>query len=402
MIRIWHSTKTFAEYICHNTSLRRHSLVYSKLYESDANNAKNFHKMPGHIKKILYLDAPDLIVEHDGEPIFTIESSQEAGTGHNAFQRFARIAASVENGVPALYIYPEAMFIRRQNDPRGRWDKINPNIFAAMENMMQIYEIPALLFYFPTKFPHRPTRSSKGQILDGRYPGCPDSRSAEMKKLFQIIDLIVSRILRGKQNPRLINERFVTTRRKWMQHEYVSKDGGSRRWSPETAAVEIDTAKVLKFLKKFCRNCRPEILSNRPKTVIYQTDAGVRGDPYPGALAALDYLQCRNGKTYEDRDKNLVLCWGKVEEDKREIKVISSAGRNGSVEKFIDRVKTVRSLKNRCLLANRFSSLKGKDISRYYMQVRHGCTFTKIKDIRCYAYFADAILFADGALWREG
>ena len=52
--------------------------------------------------KILYLDAPDLIVEKDNEPIFSIEVTTEAGTGHNAFQRFARIAASVENCVPSF------------------------------------------------------------------------------------------------------------------------------------------------------------------------------------------------------------------------------------------------------------------------------------------------------------
>ena len=61
--------------------------------------------MPDHIRRILYLDAPDLIVEHNNEPIFSIEITTEAGTGHNAFQRFSRIAASVENSVPAFYIY---------------------------------------------------------------------------------------------------------------------------------------------------------------------------------------------------------------------------------------------------------------------------------------------------------
>lgn len=38
------------------------------MYESDANNPRYFHTMPDHIKKILYLDTPDLIVELDLEP----------------------------------------------------------------------------------------------------------------------------------------------------------------------------------------------------------------------------------------------------------------------------------------------------------------------------------------------
>ena len=89
------------------------------MYKSDANNAKNLHSLPDHIKQILYLDAPDLIIELNSEPIFSIEVSTEAETGHNAFQRFARLAASVENNVPAFYIYPEAVIIKRQNsDPK--------------------------------------------------------------------------------------------------------------------------------------------------------------------------------------------------------------------------------------------------------------------------------------------
>ena len=119
------------------------------MYESDANNPTRFHTMPDHIRKILYLDAPDLIVEKDNEPVFSIEVTTEAGTGHNAFQRFARIAAAVENSVPAFYIYPEGAIITRKGSSPG-WDEINPLIFHALESVMSVYEIPALLYYFPS------------------------------------------------------------------------------------------------------------------------------------------------------------------------------------------------------------------------------------------------------------
>ena len=79
-----------------------------------------------------------------------MEVTTEAGTGHNAFQRFARIAAAVENSVPAFYIYPEGKIITRKGEPTGRWDEINPLIFNALEAIMSIYGIPALLYYFPT------------------------------------------------------------------------------------------------------------------------------------------------------------------------------------------------------------------------------------------------------------
>ena len=63
--RIWYSTESFADYIIANTDLTNKTYVKKKMYESDANNGKNFHAMPDHIKQILYLDAPDLIVEID-------------------------------------------------------------------------------------------------------------------------------------------------------------------------------------------------------------------------------------------------------------------------------------------------------------------------------------------------
>ena len=52
--RVWYSTEAFANYIIDHTNLKSKELVKKKMYESDANNSKNFHSMPDHIKKILY------------------------------------------------------------------------------------------------------------------------------------------------------------------------------------------------------------------------------------------------------------------------------------------------------------------------------------------------------------
>lgn len=136
MFRIWNDSERFARYMIENTALSNHKLDVSTqhLPKSDAGDPKEFHRVPDHIKEILYLDSPDLIVEANGEPLFTVEISEEAGTGHNAFQRFPRIAASVEASLPALYIYPEATFITRKTS-QG-WDELNPLIFRALESAM--------------------------------------------------------------------------------------------------------------------------------------------------------------------------------------------------------------------------------------------------------------------------
>lgn len=407
MFKVWYSTESFADFIIDHTMLKDYELEKNKMYESDANNPKNFHSLPDHIKNILYLDAPDLIVEYNSEPVFTIEVTTEAGTGHNAFQRFARIAASVENNVPAFYIYPEAAIITRENTIR--WDSINPLVFKALDDVMSIYSVPALLYYFPTDFrncsnPAESTYySTKGLMFDNNieYAGCPNHLDQNMKKMFLSIDEILKSILLsgvkdGTQN--LLSNIVIREQRDYMMKEYYSKDG-SLNSSPLTSTIEIDTKYLLDYLKKYESGDYRigRLLRNREKTIIYNVDAKFRGDPYPGCLAAIDYLKCREGKTFEDRRNNLVMVWGKAEIVDNELVVTSS--RDCSINDFVNAVKSSSS-KN--LLNKNYNQLDFSEIPRYYMQVRHGSTYSKVKHIRVYSYFADAILFEDGSVWRDG
>ena len=91
------------------------------------------------------------------------------------------------------------------------------------------------------------------------------------------------------------------------------------------------------------------------------------------------------------------MVWGKASVIENALVIESSKGT--SVNDFISDVKMCGS-KN--LLTKEYSELKNEDIPRYYMQVRHGSTYSKVKHIRVYSYFADAIIFKDGSLWRDG
>jgi len=413
MFRIWYSTQSFARYIVDHTTLAAieaaGDLELRRLYESDASNPSSFHRVPTHIKQILYLDAPDLIVELDTHPIFSVEITKEAGTGHNAFQRFGRLAAAVENGVPAFYVYPEAVYITRQTSQR--WDCINPLILKTLEQVMQIYEIPALLFYYPTDFrahaPGAPSSSPKGHRFDRHpdYVDQPDSTDPEMEQLLETIDLVINRVRSngvGAALPHLLGERKIRDRRNWMQEEYGAKGGPSRTWSPETAAELVPTSALISYLRQYAgaEYAFSGFLTRRPQTLIYKVNAKFRGDPYPGALAALDYLRCRSGKTYEERDLNLAMAWGQFGFSNGTITLRGDAHR--SIDRFVDAVRGLYSDPNRVLLSRSYNELRPEEIPRYFMQVRFGTTFTKRKEVRVYAYFCDAILFPDGALWREG
>ena len=407
MFKVWYSTESFADFIIDNTVLKEFELEKNKMYESDANNPINFHTLPDHIKNILYLDAPDLIVEYNSEPVFSIEVTTEAGTGHNAFQRFARIAASVENCVPAFYIYPEAAIITRENTIR--WDAINPLVFKALDEVMNIYSVPALLYYFPTDYRNCPQPQSskyyrdKGLIYNDNidYAGCPTEKDDQMKKMFKAIDEIINSTLKygvkaGTEN--LISNIVIREQRDFMLSEFFSKNG-SLNSSPLTSTIEIDTCYLIDYLKQFENSSYQigRLLKSREKTILYMVDAKFRGDPYPGCLAAIDYLKCREGKTFEDRRKNLVMVWGRAEIIDN--KLVINSSRDCSINDFVSSVKNCNA---KSLLNKEYNELSNYEIPRYYMQVRHGSTFSKIKHIRVYSYFADAILFCDGSVWRDG
>lgn len=415
MYRVWYSTESFGDFIIDNTILaERTDVTKNRMYESDASKPKNFHSTPDHIRKILYLDACDLIVEKDNEPIFSIEVTTEAGTGHNAFQRFARIAASVENSVPAFYIYPEGAIITRQG-ASPKWDKINPLIFRALESVMSIYQIPALLYYFPSDielFDEQPELSpnlaQKGLRYDPdivSYPGCPDGTSASMQAMFTAINEILALTeTHGVTDARerLLSNLVIRNQRTYMQEQFASKAKGrsADEMSPLTAVTRIKTEYLLNYLSQYedTNYQVGELLRSREYTSIYQINAHFRGDPYPGALSAIDYLRCREGKTFEDRRDNLILMFGKLEVDDENRTIRVANEKNSSIQDFF---RDVQSSAKHNLLVKDYGDLANHEIPRYLMQVRYGSTYSKVKHIRVFSYFADAILFPDGSLWRD-
>ena len=420
MYRVWYSTESFADYIIDHTALSGKPVIKNRIYESDANNPTRFHTMPDHIRKILYLDAPDLIVEKDNEPVFAIEVTTEAGTGHNAFQRFARIAAAAENSVPAFYIYPEGKLISRTNRKTGaaatKWDEINPLIFRALEGVMSVYNIPAPLYYFPSDDINAyrsnpaaaPHFADKGLCFDSdiiSYSGCPDSTSDSMTDMFAAINEIIDATQTLGVIParsRLLGNVVIRNKRNQMQAQFVAKADGksAEQMSPLSAVQTVPTQYLINYLSRYETGgyVLGELLKSRETTALYQINAGFRGDPYPGCLAAIDYLSCRQGLTFEDRRSNLVMVWGRIEVDEVNRTLIIHDDKGSTIEDFF---RDVKSCSRNNLLVKDYADLGNNEISRYFMQVRYGSAYSKVKHIRVFSYFADAILFPDGSLWRD-
>jgi hypothetical protein len=278
-----------------------------------------------------------------------------------------------------------------------------------MEDVMTIYKIPALLFYFPSDYRTHsnaqtsPNIRNKGLKYDSNrnFAGSPDSTHSEMVLMFDVINEIISVVEQSgviEGRGKLLGKRIISTRKTLMQQEFAIK-GGNDNMSPLTATIKIPTEYLLNHLSQYeNRNYEiGELLRSREETIIYKVDAAFRGDPYPGTLAAIDYLLCREGKTFEERKYNLVMCWGKLKIDEEE-ETFTIDSEKSTVHDFVNAVKASEG-KN--LLTKDFADIPISEIPRYYMQVRYGSMFSKVKHIRVFSYFADAILFPDGALWRD-
>lgn len=424
MYRVWYSTESFADFIIDKTSLSNKDVVKKKLAESDTKAPNDFYKIPDHIRKILYLDCADIIIEKDNNPIICIEETKEAGTGHNVTQRFSRIMAALENKVPAIYIQPEGVIVSRKTDRvdengntimKSKWDPINPFIFAVMERATNLYQIPALFYYYPTDIteyrdnatdaPHFEDKGIKYDSDTVNYAGCPDSTDETIIHMLSAIDEIINLVERyGVVDYKnyLMGNRVIQEQRAVMNREFVIKSGGTNPvdMSPATKAITVPTAYLINYLSQYenTRYSIGELLRQRENSVIYQADSTFRGDPYAGNLSAIDCFMCRTGSTYEDRDCNLVLAFGEVEVD-HESETIRLVSRNHvSID---DMFREVQSSSRHNLLVKNYSELRNDQIPRYFMQVRYGSVYSKNKHIRVYSHLADAMLFEDGSLWRD-
>lgn len=201
---------------------------------------------------------------------------------------------------------------------------------------------------------------------------------------------------------RLLGNVVIRSKRNEMQTQFVTKSGGklAEQMSPLSAVQMVPTQYLINYLSQYETGgyVLGELLKSRENTALYQVNAGFRGDPYPGCLAAIDYLTCRQGLTFEDRRNNLVMVWGRIEVDEDNKTLIIHDDNDSTIE---DLFKDVKSCSRNNLLVKDYADLDNKEIPRYFMQVRYGSTYSKVKHIRVFSYFADAILFPDGSLWRD-
>lgn len=87
------------------------------------------------IQDVLAYDRPDIVLLDGITPILVVEETVEVPSGHNVGQRFARIAAAAECGVPCLYFGP---YVAKKHGGETAGPRyMNVRLFHAIDAMIK-------------------------------------------------------------------------------------------------------------------------------------------------------------------------------------------------------------------------------------------------------------------------
>ena len=90
---------------------------------------------PG-VQNVLSYDRPDIVLLDGETPVLVVEETVEVPSGHNVGQRFARIAAAAEAGVPCLYFGP---YVAKKHGGITAGPRyMNARLFFALDAMERI------------------------------------------------------------------------------------------------------------------------------------------------------------------------------------------------------------------------------------------------------------------------
>ncbi|HID86719.1 MAG TPA: hypothetical protein EYP55_04990 [Anaerolineae bacterium] len=384
MFKLWYGeSDEDAKFLAEISDLKDLSYTIQEIYPS---NTRDFVRNPDLIRDLLYLDKPDVIITmgEPEKPIFGVEFCAEAGTGHDYFQRVARIVAAAEFGTPFAYVFPEKKWVQRRGT-EGRWDLYNPLMFRTLVQIGCFHQTPVLGFFWDSD-------QEKGQpqegylCFDSAFPKMPDRASDEIQALARFLNLTLAYARENRPFASMVFDPFYGTREAWMWEKYHDRAQGRENWSPLSACSVVKTVDLEKQAQRIAGmndlKLPPE-LAARPESVVYSNNSRTfRGDPYAGALCAVDYLWCRNGPTVRHRYRNLVIRFAKA-----------------PYAQVVEMYR--RYYRTRCpFQEEQVETLRKKEGLRYLtLHLKDGCRYTKKKELRIICSVADIVLFKDGVLF---
>jgi len=377
LFKLWyHENKSFAEYLIELTELNNYNPEIEKL-----RTGKRFAENPEMIKNILYLDIPDVIITYGfpEKPILGVEFCAEAPSGHDVFQRVARVAAAAEFGAPFAFIFPEKKWVIREK-MGGRWDLYNPLSMRALINIGRLHKIPILAFFWEAD----QTYGNKAQgflQMDEEFENLPDRNTAEIRKFIEFVNKIIYYTNKNLPFSEMVYDPFVSEREAWMWRKYCSRFERKPdlfRWSPLTSCRLLKTEQLIDIINEKIGRAvdLPQYILSRDECIVYEPRTKqFRADPYAGSLIGIDYLVCRTGQTIRHRYRNLIMHFKEIEYESMKEKYLRYYFRSCPFNPKYDKI-------------DRFLTL----------HLRDGCRYTKQKELRIYCYIADLLMFADAVL----
>lgn len=245
------------------------------------------------VSKALEYDRPDIILTDQGKPILVIERTIEVPTGHNVGQRFARLAAAAEAGIPLVYFGPYMARKHGGNTAGPRY--MNLRLFFALDVLSQVNKAAVTTINWPV--------DDKCELL--RTP----EKDRDMKSY---LDLFLKEYKIGGMkniNHAIMNSKFHSDRAKEREKFINDFVKAPREYDLPPPSVKI-LSKV-DFLKQ--AKAKEGAFKNFEEVVFY--DVGmkyVRSDPYTGMGMLYRYLYVLGEKT---KNRALVLHFPEISRD---------------------------------------------------------------------------------------
>ena len=278
------------------------------------------------VRGVLAYDRPDIVLLDGGKPILVVEQTSEVPSGHNPGQRFARIVASAEAGVPVLYFVPYAAKKHGGETAGPRY--MNVRVFRAVDALTQMTGSVVTTVNWPV--------DKNYEVLLG--PG-KDRDTREYMETFlalhaevQDVGALTQKVLESE-----IHRRMIVERDDFVRDEIRS----ARRYDTPPGSVRILNPSDFALRHELTGGEFGDV----DRVVVYRAGMQrMRSDPYTGMALAYRYLY-----VLSEDSRVLVLWFPKI---KKEVWERAKRGRGG-------------------------------------------------KSVRVYTAAADAILFADGLVFRK-
>ena len=266
--------------------------LHAKLADAQLVNISDAPDLPG-VNDVLSYDRPDIVLLDGENPVLVVEETTEVPSGHNPGQRFARIVAAAEAGVPVLYFVPYVAMKHGGETAGPRY--MNLRLFRAIDALQQITGTTITTVNWPV--------SENFEVLRGQEK---DSHVRDYIATFLALYATVpdleslnGELFRSYIHTRLINERQAFIR---------TLGRRARRYDKPPPTVMILTANAFRLRHGLVDGEFQDV----DEMVVYRVGMRrIRSDPYTGMALFYKYLYILGEQSLS---RALVLWFPNIEE----------------------------------------------------------------------------------------